>query len=322
MTPTYTITANGRDITPEIAPNFLGLVITDRVGISSDTFDLELNWDGGFAILPGTLLQVKIGFAETGTWDAGSYYVEEVSLSGPADTLQLRATSLPESPAAAVGALQGATDRTWQSGTTFYDIVEAVCRDANLEASVSLALAGIVMPFTAQINESDAEFLSRITILRDGLVKYHDREVVFEKKDVGLLDTFKLDKADPHLAYQLTSTDRDRIGSVTSKYQDVDAGDVKNYTAGAGKPKKIIRQTFPDRQSAIDAAESLLKHLQRRRVHGSVTLITAPGAFGGGEDGIDGVSGSVFADLHRIGSAAYFKRRVDECLSTPTTRVR
>lgn len=285
ITPIYQILRDGTDINPLIEGKFISLTIKDKIGLSADTLDLTLAFDGSYAIpRAGVVLEAKIGYAEEGLWEVGKFVVEETTLTGganEADKLNIRATSIPESPQAAVGALQGATERVWQShaidGTTFKTIVDEVCSDADLTAKIDPTLAAIQMPFTAQLNESDAEFLHRITIIRDGIIKYHDTQVIIEKKDSDKLGSLNIARTNTITSYEFTDSERTKVSSVVSKYQDADAGEVTKYTAGDGKPRKVIRQTYPDRKSAVDAAESLLKQLQRETVDVQITMPTIAG---------------------------------------------
>ena len=281
MTPQFEITVDGRDITAIIRENLIRLSVKDKIGISADTLDLSLFFDGSFAMpRAGVTLEIKIGYLEQGLWQVGKYIVEETSLSGVPDVLKIRGISMPQSPQAAVDALQGSTDRTWQAyeieGTTFGSIVSSVCGNAKLTAKVAPELAKIPMPFTAQIGESDAEFLSRITLLRNGIIKYHDKQVIFEIKDSEKLGTVNIDRTEC-TSYDFTFSERTKVSSVTAKYQDAEAGKVIKYTAGDGKPRKVIRSTYADYETAKNAAESLLKKLKRGTVEMNLSLPTKPG---------------------------------------------
>lgn len=285
ITPIYQILRDGTDINDILADKFISLTVTDKIGLSADTLDLTLGFDGTYAIpRAGVVLEAKIGYSESGLWEVGKFVVEETTQSGGADAadeLNIRAISIPESPQAAVDALQGATERVWQSfavdGTTFQTIVDEVCKAAGLTAKIDGSLASIQMPFTAQLNESDSEFLHRITIIRDGIIKYHDTQVIIEKKDSGKLGSLNIARTNTITSYEFTASERTKVASVVSKYQDADAGEVIKYTAGTGKPRKVIRQTYPDRKSAVDAAESLLKQLQRETVDVNITMPTVAG---------------------------------------------
>ena len=285
VTPIYQILRDGVDINPIIEDKFISLTVTDKVGPSGDTLDLTLGFDGTYAIpRAGVVLEAKIGYAEEGLWPVGKFVVEETLLSGGADAadeLNIRAVSSPLSPQASVDALQGATERVWQSfavdGTTFQTIVDEVCKAAGLTAKIDASLTAIQMPFTSQIKESDIAFLHRIASLRDGIIKYHGAQVIIEKKDSGKLGSLNIAMKDTITSYAFTASERTKASSVVSKYQDADAGEVILYTAGTGKPRIVINNTFPDRKSAVDAAETLLRHLQRNTEEVNITMPTVAG---------------------------------------------
>ena len=284
ITPVYQIIRDGGDLTATIADKFISLAITDKIGPSADTLDLSLAFDGSYAIpRAGVVLEAKIGYVEEGLWDAGRYVVEETDLSGGANAayqLNIRALSSPVSPQASVSALQGTTERIWQSHaidmTTFGDIVNEVCRAAGLTAKIDPSLASIPMPTTLQKAESDLAFLLRITILRDAVVKYHDKQVIIEKRDSGNIGELDIDISDV-TSFNFNFSDRTKVSSVVARYQDTTAGEVEKYTAGSGEPVFEINDTYGDRQTAVDAAESLLKKLIRDTVTAQITMPTVAG---------------------------------------------
>ena len=287
ITPIYQIIRDGGDLTETIKDKFISLTITDKIGLSADTLDLTLGFDGTYAIpRAGVVLEAKIGYAEEGLWDAGRFVVEETHLTGGANAaneLNIRGTSVPESPQAAVKSLAGYTERVWQSfaeaGTTLGTIINEVCSDAGLTAKIDPSLASIEMPFTLQKGESDMAFLHSLTAFYDGIIKYHDTQVIIEKKDSGNIGSLNIANNETITNFDFTESERDKVSSVVSKYQDKDAGQVIKYTAGSGDPVRIIDKDFPDRTTAVHAAETLLKHLTRLTVYAQITMPTVAGLF-------------------------------------------
>ena len=286
ITPIYQIIRDGGDLTETIKDKFISLTITDKIGLSADTLDLTLGFDGTYAIpRAGVVLEAKIGYAEEGLWDAGRFVVEETHLAGganAADELNIRGTSVPESGQATMSALQGTTERVWQSfaeaGTTLGTIINEVCRDAGLTAKIDPSLASIEMPWRFQ-TKSDMEFLHRLASLYDAIIKYHDTQVIIEKKDAGSIGSLNIANSETITSFDFTESERTRFASVVSKYQDKDAGMVVKYTAGSGEPRKVIENAFPDRTTAVHAAETILKHLTRLTVYAQITMPTVAGLF-------------------------------------------
>ena len=286
ITPVYQIIRDGGDLTDTIKDKFISLSITDKIGPSADSLDLALGFDGTYARpRAGVVLEVKIGYAETETWDAGAFVVEETDLTGganAADTLNIRALSIPVSPDSPVVALQGTTQRIWQSheidGTTFGDIVNEICRDAGLTAQIDRSLADIPMPTTVQTNQSDLEILIEISVLRDAFVKFHEGQCIIGKQDAGQIGSIPIKHGDV-TSYRSNENDRYKIESVSSRYQDKEAGMVVKYETSDEKPQYEIFNTYSDRREAVDAAESLLKALRRQTEKAYIQMPTIKGLF-------------------------------------------
>ena len=285
ITPIYQILRDGTDINNLIQDKFISLTITDKIGLSADTLDLNLGFDGSYAIpRAGVVLEAKIGYAEEGLWEVGKFVVEETTLTGGADAadeLNIRATSVPESPQAATKSLTGSTERYWQSHaideTTFATIVNEVCSAAGLTAKIDPTLAAIQMPFTAQIDESDMQFLHRLIGRYDGIIKYHETQVIIEKKDSEKIGTLNIEMDNETTRYSFTASERTKVGSVVTKYQDAEAGQVIQYTAGSGDPERRDEKTYPDRTTAVNVAQTLLKHFQRLTENVQITMPTVAG---------------------------------------------
>ena len=156
------------------------------------------------------------------------------------------------------------------------DIVNEVCRAAGLTAKIDPSLASIPMPTTLQKAESDLAFLLRITNLKDGIIKYHDTQVIIEKKDSGNIGELDIDISEV-TEFNFNFSDRTKVSSVVTRYQDIDAGEVEKYTAGSGDPVFEDENTYGDRQTAVDVAEGWLKKLIRDTVTAQLTMPTIAG---------------------------------------------
>ena len=79
MTPIYSITVDGGDITAKVADRLISLRITDEAGIKSDTVSLTLdNRDNAVAVpRHGVIMKVSLGYAETDMIFMGAYTVDE-----------------------------------------------------------------------------------------------------------------------------------------------------------------------------------------------------------------------------------------------------
>ena len=257
------------------------LKIVDRAGWSGDTLTLQLYADNLALPERGVLISCEIGYAESGTWDVGTFSVEDITLKGSPPVLIIQAISSPQGEQSIAALQTTKKERVWQSfeldGTTFSTVVSQVVSEAGLSPRVDGKLASIKMPYTTQVNESDAAFLHRITTERNGIVKMNGNEVLFVSRDGGTLGTETIQHDGSSMEYSFDVTERYDIGSVRAKWQDDASGEVMQYTAGGGKGVKIIPKVFSDQVTAEAAANALLKHYGRNFVSGEITLPTRPG---------------------------------------------
>ena len=297
MIPIYKISVDGQDITNMINPEekslLENLTISDRIDNVSDSFTFDLSYDGSYRIPPTKgVVKVSIGYnpivprnpkIQYGLWEVGTYIVESTrfnSTKSGGKVLSVTATSMPQSPNSTVQSLQNSHNRHWQSyalkGTVFSDIVNEVCNGANLKANIHPQLADIQMPFTAQINQTDAEFLTHISSIRDGKVKYNDDEVIIELKDKTRLPEIKIDY--PLLdiiSYSLSTSSRNDVRSVDATYKD-DNNKIITVNIGNGEPKYIIKELQPDKLTAENSARALLAHAQRNQITLNFSISTQP----------------------------------------------
>ena len=297
MEPIYKIIVDGNDITNKIRDGDKNLLeslnVTDRIGMVSDSCDFTLVFDGSYRIPPTKgKVEISIGYEavipenpqiQYGIWKVGTFIVEGVnfeSSKGSGKKLQVNATSMPQSPTSAVKSLQNSNTRFWQSfavdGTTFEDIVFQVCNEAELKADIHADLAKIKMPFTAQIGETDAEFLTKISSIRDGKVKYNDDQVIITLKDKSRLPEITIDANEKDIiAYGYSTSSRNDIRSVEATYKDSN-NKIITVVEGKGEPKYIIENIQPDEQVAKDSARTLLAHAQRGQIMVSVSIASQP----------------------------------------------
>lgn len=266
ITPDYQLFAEGENITNRVKPLLDSLQITDQIGGSSDSLRLTLAYTGGFQLPDtGATLLVKVGYEETGLWDVGSYVVDSRVVSkakGSVANLAIQAESLPVSATGTRRQLQNSHNFAYFN-KTFGEIVEHVCSRAGLSAQVASDVASIPMPMTSQFNESDAEFLYRISVFRDVVVKYNDEAVVFVRKDAGLLGSLDVYE-NAVLSYQYSLKDRTRFEKLIVPYTDKELGEVQHLEYGDGEPVKRIRNIAPDKKTAQEIATRWLKDLHRK----------------------------------------------------------
>ncbi|MDR8289150.1 DNA primase, partial [Acinetobacter baumannii] len=93
--PIYRLEVDGNDISPLVVDRLISLNIKDNRGLVVDSVDIELDdSDGQLEIPPeGAIIQVWIGWSNTGLVDKGKYKVESVTHRGAPDVLSISAFS-------------------------------------------------------------------------------------------------------------------------------------------------------------------------------------------------------------------------------------
>ena len=82
--PDFSLTIDGRDITPTIDARLISLALSECRGNESDQLDLVLNDSDGAVRLPprGAEIALRIGWAGQALVDKGLFIVDEVEHSG------------------------------------------------------------------------------------------------------------------------------------------------------------------------------------------------------------------------------------------------
>ncbi len=84
MTPAWSISADGVDITSRFNDRLLELTVTDNEGLKSDSCEILVDDRDGQLAIPrkGAILAISMGYRETGLTFMGLYTVDEVEVSG------------------------------------------------------------------------------------------------------------------------------------------------------------------------------------------------------------------------------------------------
>lgn len=287
--PSFTLTADGKDVTGNIAARLMSLTLTDNRGMDADTLEITLDDADGKCDLPprGTVLRLALGWRGQVLVDKGSYTVGEVSHSGSPDTIRVQATA-----ADLRGALTDKRDRSWHR-TTVGAIVRKLASEHNLQPVLSDVIAGREVAHLDQTGESDLNLLTRlaqhhgaIATVKDGrllMIKAGQATTASGKPLPELLIERK--QGDQHT---FTLADRDQASKVKATYQDTQSGKRGEviYAGGKAKPKKAksgdidadtgnvvtLRHVYASKGNAERAAKSAWEKAQRGAASFSITL--------------------------------------------------
>ncbi|WP_085600758.1 MULTISPECIES: phage late control D family protein [unclassified Pseudomonas] len=267
--PAFRITVDGNDIAQLISPRLISLQLTDNRGIEADQLSITLSDHDGLLTIPpkGAVLRLWLGWSDTGLVDKGTYTVDETEHSGAPDVLSIRARS-----ADLRKGLKTKRERNW-SNSTLGDVLGDIAIGNGLTATIAGALDGLPILQLDQVNESDANLISRIGEEFDAVITVKAGCLMClpaggGKTASGLdLPHITLVRADGD-QHRYLLADRDSYDGVRAYFYDVNSAKKQEAIAGGGDNLKDLRHTYSDRQSALRAARAEFNRLQR----GSATL--------------------------------------------------
>ncbi|MFX6496358.1 contractile injection system protein, VgrG/Pvc8 family [Acinetobacter baumannii] len=163
-TPIFRVEVDGVDISPQMATRLMSLNIKDNRGLVVDTVDIELDDSDGLLNIPpkGAIIQVWLGWSNTGLFDKGKYKVDSTSHRGTPDVLSISAMANDVSEG-----LKQKRERSW-SDKTIQEIFEKVGAEYELKVVVHEKFASKMIKYIAQ-NESDANLITRIADENDAI---------------------------------------------------------------------------------------------------------------------------------------------------------
>jgi uncharacterized protein len=317
MRPTWTLTADGEDVTARLADYLISLSVSDKAGMESDQLDVVVADPLARIAWPrhGASLTVAIGYAHTGTTAMGTYRVDGVEVEGPPRQITIRAHA-----ADLAAGFKAQRSKSWEA-KTLAAIVSDLAQAASLTPRVAADLAATPVARWDQTNESDMSCLTRLAQAygalatpKAGYLLFVPRgtatsasgqalaEVVLRPSDVTRWKVAVADQ-DQYAAVEARHYDRDQAQETWAR-AEVDA-------AGSDAAVYRLRQTYPDPDRAQAAASAKAGELARGKTSLSLTLPgrTALGAevpltLEGFGDGIDG-RWVLTSATHRIASGGY-----------------
>ena len=275
MTPVYDIRAEGHNITTALRGRLLSLRVTDETGYQSDAVEIELDDRGEAIHLPrkGATLEVELGYEETGKAKMGSSYtVDEVELSGPPDTLTIRAKA-----ADMLSSLKQHKTRSWDD-VTISELVDSIAADHGLEPRVGDSIRAITdRRHIDQTEESDRNLLKRLSEDYDAVSKQAGPLLLFVKRGQGKSATgqqvtpvtLSREQTGGH---RVTLADSGKFQAVRAHWYDMETGERTEVQAGDDEPVYTLRENYIDEATARQAARSKLDMLQRGTATLSLTL--------------------------------------------------
>ncbi|HHP0322885.1 contractile injection system protein, VgrG/Pvc8 family [Acinetobacter baumannii] len=263
--PIYRLEVDGNDISPLVVDRLISLTIKDNRGLVVDSVDIDLDdSDGQLEIPPeGAIIQVWIGWSNTGLVDKGKYKVESVTHCGAPDILSISAFSNDVSEG-----LKQKRERSFSS-KTIQVIFETVGAEYALKTIVHDTLANRVISYIAQ-NESDANLITRIADEHDAIATVKNGHLILLPRGAsqtvsGLpLPTAQIFRSDGDGHNYTTGTGTDRITGVKAYYYDTGKSKKLYVVIGDNEDNlKEIRYVHRDKKTAELAAQAEYNRCKR-----------------------------------------------------------
>jgi phage protein D len=319
------ITVDGKPVAGAFYERLVSLTVTDKEGVSSDTFQADLN-DGppSFLALPrtGAIVEIRLGYGETGLRSVGRFTVDKVSaeclpysLSISGKSADLRNSKLKESK-----------ERHWD-GKTLGDIVGQVAGECGLSAAVDSEIGSYSYDWLGQQDEANVLFLERLARRHNALMTIKDGRLIFANRGSGLSAGGSFVGSvivTPAIILQGSCTfeanDRTKYRKVVAYYQDkAKAKRVEVDADSDADGDSIYRLTDPyaDPAEADKAARAKAKQLKRGEgaagvtVPGDTSIVAgAPLLFQDVRPGLDGVPYLIDTVTHDYSKTSGFTTKI------------
>lgn len=282
--PAFAISSGGLDLTGNFNDRLISLEVSDAEGFASDSVTITLDdRDGAIAIPPkGKVLNVSLGYRETGLIPMGQFTVDEVEVSGwPQQmTIRARAADLRDT-------LKQHRTGYWDE-KSLSDILSEVAQRNGLSAAVGQELSSFEYKYLPQTEESDLHLITRLAKQHDAIAKVAGGKLLFSKKGTGMsaggvhlggatitrtmmLDyTAQLKDRPAHKETRATWWDRKKVERVVEK------GNSKTATDQAVDAIFGYRHSLPTKEEAEARAQSQQDELDRAAATLNVTIIGNP----------------------------------------------
>lgn len=319
------VIVDGQPVAGAFYERLISLTVTDKEGVSSDTFQAELN-DGppAFLALPrtGAIVEIRLGYGETGLRSVGRFTVDKVS----AKCLPYSVSISGKSADLRNGKLKENKERHWDRKTVG-EVVREIASECGLAASVDAEIGAHKYEWLGQQDEQNILFLERLARRHNALMTIKDGRLIFAKRGSGESASGSFVGSvivTPAIALTGTCTfeanDRTKYKKVVAYYQDRDKAERVEIEADADADgDSIYRLTDPysDPAEADKAAQAKAKQLKRGEGAASVTIpgdtsvvAGAPLLFQGVRPGLDGVPYIIDTVTHDFSKRGGFTTKI------------
>ena len=307
ITPAFTVSKGGEDITSRIADRLLSIKVESHEGGGdADTADITIDdrdWNiSSPSIGEGSAtLAISMGYAEGVLYEMGTFQVDDLHYLWTPRTMLLRGNSLGFTSDAKAPII------TAHEGKTLGEIVGTIASAAGVKPAIDATLSAIAVPYLNQ-NSSSMHLLQELERRFGGLAKFGDGMLSFTKRGSGdsasgaSIGTFTLGPEDfgPE-GCDISTSCRQAYSKVRASWWDKTNHQLQwlssatSGNAGSTVPF-LMKHGFNSEAEAQAAADSHMAQLNRKTKQGTIVLAKGDPSIRGGQsfaiagcrDGIDG----------------------------------
>lgn len=256
--------------------------IRDEEGQKSDRLTFELDDAGNAVPIPkkGTRLSVRIGTADAGLVDRGTFEVHSTEIKGSCADGEIVVVQANGTPVAGSSKLKEMGSESFPEGTTLKAVLDKVARRAGFSVRLDPALAAIsYADGVFRHGQSALDFIGRLAEQAGGIIKIQGGVIHVAKRGTGknaagtAMTPVLIRRADVK-EWSFTPEDRPTYGSVSAPFIDQASGKKRTRALKTGQdgPVYAFKQVFKSEAEARKAAESKAGDLSRKTGNFTVTL--------------------------------------------------
>jgi uncharacterized protein len=266
----WSLTLAGKDLADKINPRLISLRLTEKRGEESDTLEIALHdHDGQLALPPeGALLDLAFGWdrgtgIQTGLVSKGSFKVDELTWSGPPDTVTITARA-----ADLAGSFRTRKTRIWKN-TTLGAVIAKIAGEHGHTPRCHADLAGKALTTAEQAGKSDMTFLRDLGRRYDAVATIKAGALIFAPVDAETTATVTRQKGD---RYEYRRSAREgREDGAEADWHDAHAATRKKVTKGGTRRRKLKR-VYSSQGDADAASQAESNRLKRAAATFTITL--------------------------------------------------
>ena len=265
-TPTARIEIDGEDKTRPIWEHLESITYADAEKGEADELEISVANDPPFAMPPkGAKVRLWMGYKEDSQRLMGTFEVDETSVDLKPAVMRIRARSASFSK----GKDKQKEDVEWE-GVTLAELAKKIASKHGYKAKVTL---DIRYDAIAQTQESDLNFLQRLTEEANGSFAIRDKTILISPPNQGSRPKATLLYTESCTG-TFTLADRGKYKSVKAKWWDSAAAEEKSIEeqGGEGEATHVIKKRFRNASEAKVAAKNKAELLKRGMIQGSLTV--------------------------------------------------